>query len=222
MLSIAGKKARGFEGEFAEYVGTLDGKYPAVVLNGLDNIDVRHEVQRALWPDLIIDGAIGDFGCQVSRHPWNEDIACLICLFRKPVRSVENIAALATGLAEDRVRQPEELVTSADVDAAPEEMKEYLRARIGKPVCAVVSEAVTQKISHDNHVRGFEPSVPFVACFSACMVVAQAIVHIAGWLPTLETSCKVLPTENVTHKNAGRIVCASDAPTSIACVRSTG
>lgn len=33
---------------------------------------------QALWPDLVIDGAIRDFGCQVSRHPWDDDTACLI------------------------------------------------------------------------------------------------------------------------------------------------
>jgi molybdopterin/thiamine biosynthesis adenylyltransferase len=187
MLKTVGKRAQGFECQFTDYVSTLDGKYPAVVLNGLDNIDVRHEVQRALWPDLIVDGAIGDFGCQVSRHPWHgEDIACLICLFRKPVRSGETVAAEATGLAEDRIRQPQKLVTNEDVDAAPEEKKEYLRSRVGKPVCSVVSESVTQKLSQDALSPGFEPSVPFVAAFSACMVVAQAITHIAGWLPTLE------------------------------------
>lgn len=69
MLKTAGRRAKGFECQFADYVSTLNGKYPAVVLNGLDNIDVRHEVQRALWPDLVVDGAIGDFGCQVSRQP---------------------------------------------------------------------------------------------------------------------------------------------------------
>ncbi len=187
ILKAAGKQARGFEGPFAEYAATLDGKYPAVVLNGLDNIDVRHEVQRALWPDLIVDGAIGDFGCQVSRHPWKEDVACLLCLFRKPVRSGESIAAEASGLAEERVRQPDELITPADVNAAPEEKKEYLRVRIGKSVCSVVSEAVTQKISQDTQVSGFEPSVPFVAAFSACMVVAQAILHLAGCPRTLDS-----------------------------------
>jgi hypothetical protein len=187
MLKAAGKRARGYEGPFADYAVALNGKYPAVILNGLDNIDVRHEVQRTLWPDLIIDGAIGDFGCQVSRHPWTENVACLICLFRRPFRSAEILATEASGLAENRVRQPDELVTTADVEAASEEKKEYLRVRIGKPICSVVSEAVTQKISQDAQARGFEPSVPFVAAFSACMVVAQAISHLAGWTPTLET-----------------------------------
>ncbi|MCL4552496.1 MAG: ThiF family adenylyltransferase, partial [Candidatus Marsarchaeota archaeon] len=45
--------------------------YPNVILNGLDNINARHQVQK-LWADLIIDGAIGDLSCQVSRHPWGE------------------------------------------------------------------------------------------------------------------------------------------------------
>lgn len=187
MLEVAGKRARSYEGPFADYAVALVGKYPAVILNGLDNIDVRHEVQRTLWPDLIIDGAIGDFGCQVSRHPWAENVACLICLFRRPFRSAEILAADASGLAENRVRQPDELVTTADVEAAPEEKKEYLSVRIGKPICSVVSEAVTLKISQDAQASGFEPSVPFVAAFSACMVVAQAISHLAGWTPTLET-----------------------------------
>lgn len=188
MLKAAGKQSQGFECQFADYVPTLGGKYPAVVLNGLDNIDVRHEVQRALWPDLIVDGAIGDFGCQVSRHPWHDaDTACLICLFRTPVRSGESIAAEATGLGEGRIGQAQDVVTTTDVDDAPEEKREYLRARLGKPVCSVISEAVTQKISQDAAARGFEPSVPFVAAFSACMVVAQAIAHIADWPRKLET-----------------------------------
>ncbi len=86
LLRSNGKAAKGFEGTFEMYAVGLNGRYPALVLDGLDNIDVRHEVQRSLWPDLIIDGAIGDFGCQVSRHPWAEDVACLLCLFRKPAR----------------------------------------------------------------------------------------------------------------------------------------
>jgi hypothetical protein len=188
MLRTAGKQARGWEGQFTDYISTLRGKYPSLVLNALDNIEVRHEVQRALWPDLIVDGAIGDFGCQVSRHAWSEPFAaCLICLFRKPARSSESIAAEATGLLEDRVHCAQEFVTTADVDNAPEEKKQYLRARLGRPVCSVVSEAMIQKLSKDSPSGGFEPSVPFVAGFSACMVVAQVIAHILGSPPRLGT-----------------------------------
>jgi molybdopterin/thiamine biosynthesis adenylyltransferase len=187
MLKVAGKNAQGFYGSFADYAASLKGKYPAVVLNGLDNIDVRHEVQRTLWPDLIVDGAIGDFGCQVSSHPWAKNVACLICLFRPPVRSAESVAAEASGLAEDRVRHADEPVSNADVESAPEATKDFLRARVGKPICSVVSEAVAQKISQDTRARGFEPSVPFVAAFSACMVVAETVSYLSGWPSALDT-----------------------------------
>ena len=81
MLTTSGIRANGFAGSFDQYAHNPQ-KFPQVVLKALDNIDVRHEVQRTLWPDIVIDGAIGDFMCQVSRHPWPEDIACLLCLFQ--------------------------------------------------------------------------------------------------------------------------------------------
>jgi len=187
MLKAAGKNAQGFHGSFADYAASLEDKYPAVVLNGLDNIDARHEVQRILWPDLIVDGAIGDFGCQVSSHFWAKNVACLICLFRHPVRSADSVAAEASGLAEDRISHADEPVSNADVESAPEAKKDFLRGRVGKPICSVVSEAVAQKIAQDARARGFEPSVPFVAAFSACMVVAQAVSYLSGWPSALDT-----------------------------------
>lgn len=180
-LRTAGKSAEGFEATFESYVAASDGRYPAIILNALDNIEVRHEVQRSFWPDLIVDGAIGDFGCQVSRHPWGEDIACLICLFRNPGRSSEVDAIEATGLTLGRIAQPESLITTDDVAAAPDDRKEYLKTQLGKPVCSVVPAAVAQKISREEQARGFEPSVPFVAAFSACMVIAETIAKVAGW-----------------------------------------
>jgi molybdopterin/thiamine biosynthesis adenylyltransferase len=186
-LLSAGKSAKGFDSTFASYAAALGDRYPVLVLNGLDNIDVRHEVQRSLWPDLIVDGAIGDFVCQVSRHPWGEDAACLMCLFREPTRSSELDAIEATGLSHARIGQPDSVVTSDDVAAAPNHMKEYLETHLGKRVCSVVSAAVTQKISREEQARGFEPSVPFVAVFSACMVVAEAIAKVTGWPSVLSS-----------------------------------
>jgi len=174
-------RADGFFGEFEQYVSKLH-RFPRIVLNGLDNIDVRHEVQRALWPDIVIDGAIGDFMCQVSRHPWPDDIACLICLFQRPAgRPAEEIQSEATGLSKGRLLEPESLVTEADVEAAPREKQPGLRLRIGQPVCSVVQEAMAQKISLEQREKGFEPSVPFVACFSACMVMTEALAYLCGW-----------------------------------------
>jgi hypothetical protein len=157
-----------------------------VVLNGLDNIKARHEVQN-LWPDLIIDGAISDFGCQVSRHPWGEDIACLKCLFREgATEPAEHVARRATGLSEIRILQGTSVVTAGDVEAAPEDKKQWLKARVGKTICSVVSNAVMDQISEDNMPARFAPSVPFVACFSAAMVVGEVTKHMCGFPASLE------------------------------------
>lgn len=149
--------------------------YPKAIINGLDNIDARHAVQD-LWPDIVIDGAIGDFMCQVSRHPWGEDIACLKCLFRDTkVESSEEIASKATGLTIERVKNELEVVTEEDVKLAPLTKKDWLRKNIGKQICSVIQKGVAQEISNTKQQEGFEPSVPFVACFSASMVVSELI-----------------------------------------------
>jgi hypothetical protein len=161
--------------------------YPRVVVNGLDNIDARYDVQ-GLWPDLIIDGAIGDFACQVSRHSWHEDSACLMCMFRHPPgESAEKVASRATGLTASRTQQPEASVDENDVAVAPAAHREWLRARIDRKICSVVQEGVAQALSTEQLRQGFEPSVPFVACLGACMVVAELTKHVARWPTSLES-----------------------------------
>ncbi len=176
-------EARGFPESldvFTRRLGT-ELPYPHVVVGGVDNIDARHAIQR-LWADLIIDGAIGDFGCQVSRHPWGKDIACLMCLFRYPVgESAEHVASRLTGLSADRAQLELAMVTVADVYAAPAEKRDWLRERIGHQICSVIQEAVAQQLSNEQHQQGFAPSVPFVACLSASMVVAELVKDVAGW-----------------------------------------
>jgi hypothetical protein len=171
-------------GGFKRRVGH-DVHIPRILACGLDSVESRHEAQ-GLWPDLIIDGAISDFGCQVSRHPWGGDVACLLCLFRRAGERAELRASLATGLSEGRSQQALSLVTEADVDAAPAEKKSWLRARIGRQICSVVSEGVTRELSEDRQREGFEPSVPFVACLSSCMVVGELVKAACGWPTPLE------------------------------------
>ncbi|MCI0464146.1 MAG: ThiF family adenylyltransferase [Gemmataceae bacterium] len=182
-------QARGFPEELAAFQRRLGSElsYPRVIVTGLDNIDARHEAQ-ALWPDLIIDGAIGDFPCQVSRHQWGEDSACLVCLFRQPPGpAAETVASLATGLSRSRVQQAEDTVTEEDARAAPADRQAWLRERVGRQICSVVREGVAQQISQEGQREGFTPSVPFVACLSACMVVAELVKSMAGWTTALET-----------------------------------
>lgn len=181
-------EAKGFSEAFVKFRQRIGKEipYPQIILNGLDNIGARHQVQN-LWPDLIIDGAISEFGCQVSRHPWGADIACLICLFQHPPgESAEQVASRATGLSVARMQQAEEPITEDDVRAAPSDKREWLRAHIGHQTCSVVGEGVAQQISQERLQQGFEPSVPFVACLSASMVIAELVKTAAGWPTPLE------------------------------------
>jgi molybdopterin/thiamine biosynthesis adenylyltransferase len=178
----------GFHEQLAEFQSRLGGgvPYPRVILNGLDNIDARHEAQ-SWWPDILIDGAISDFKCQVSRHQWGDDTACLMCLFRQPPGpSAEFVQSSATGLSQARVQQSQDIVTEEDVQIAPVEKREWLRERIGLQICSVIQEGMVQKISEDKHRKGFAPSVPFVAGLSACMVVGELVKFTAGWTTELD------------------------------------
>jgi hypothetical protein len=102
-----------------------------------------------------------------------------MCLFRQPTARSEALASRATGLGEAVVSDGEAQVTQAHVDAAPPEKKAWLATRLGQKVCSVVSEGMAQALSNENHERGFAPSVPFVACFSASMVVAEFVRHLS-------------------------------------------
>jgi hypothetical protein len=187
---LGGKLAvKHFAEEFSVFSKRLGAEipFPRIVLNAVDNIDTRHGIQRELWSDLIIDGAIGDFSCQVSCHPWNENVACLMCLFRKTdTEPAEQRASRATGLTPARTQDPEATVTEEDVRTAPAERKEWLSAKVGKPICSVVQEAVAQSISEEKQRKGFQPSVPFVACLSSSMMIGELVRSISGHPPRLE------------------------------------
>lgn len=180
--------AKGHRSGFASF-SDLFGQtlpFPKVILNGLDNVEARHQVQD-VWPDLIIDGAIGDFGCQVSVHPWGRDVACLHCLFQAEfIEAAEKVASRATGLTEARVRRAEDLLTEDDVKLASQDKQLWLRERIGRKICSVVQEAVAQELSIKEQREGFRPSVPFVSTLSASMVVGEFVKHQMGLNSSLE------------------------------------
>lgn len=180
--------AKGYRSEivpYAKHFGQMF-PYPKVILNGLDNVEARHQVQD-VWPDLIIDGAIGDFGCQVSVHPWGTDIACLRCLFQpESAEATETVASRATGLTATRVQHAEDAVTENDVVAAAHDKQAWLRERIGHKICSVVQEAVARELSIKEQGAEFRPSVPFVATLSASMVVGEFVKYQMGLTSSLE------------------------------------
>ncbi|MGH7270192.1 MAG: ThiF family adenylyltransferase, partial [Polyangiaceae bacterium] len=153
--------------------------YPRMAIGALDKIDARHALQD-LWPDLLIDGAIGTFLCQVSRHPIEGDIACARCLFRHPAgERAEVVASRASGLSVERVEMPDAPIDAADLAAAPPNKREWLAGQLGKQTCSVVSEAVARELSDAKRER-FEPSAPFVACLASSMMVAELVKATLG------------------------------------------
>jgi len=148
---------------------------PEIVLSGVDNIDARHRIQ-SMWPHVVFDGAIGDFPVQVSCHYGDGRFGCLECLFvDQPGRDSVAFAAECTGLAPHRVQDANSLVSEADVSAARPQSRSWLAARVGKPVCSVVSEATAAAISTEHLPDQFRPSVPFVAGLSAALMVASLV-----------------------------------------------
>ncbi|WP_189561966.1 MULTISPECIES: ThiF family adenylyltransferase [unclassified Mesorhizobium] len=170
-------QATPFQGQVEDLGRVSSWRAPPVVLSGFDNVDARHAVQD-LWPDLVIDGAIGKrLECQVSAHPWSSSIACLRCIFKAAAgERAEVVQERMTGLTSASLADLTRSLTEADIaDAAPER-REWLSARVGKPICSVLEEAAA--LSSAALEESFRPSVPFVATFSACMIVTEFVRYL--------------------------------------------
>ncbi|MGH6956807.1 MAG: ThiF family adenylyltransferase [Caulobacteraceae bacterium] len=178
-------RARGYPGRIDAVAERPDWRTPPVVLNGFDNVEARYAAQD-LWPDIVIDGAIGPkLECQVTVHPWDTGTACVRCTFDLPVGpSAEAVQAQASGLAREALGDLTRVLTEADIAAAAPEKQPWLRERLGKPICSVLEEAAA--LSADALSKSFRPSVPFVATFSACMMVTELVRHLVGGSAVLE------------------------------------
>ncbi len=176
---------------FVEDIETFDQRlgleiqYPDVVLGAVDTIEARHAIQD-LWLDVVIDGAIGDLLAGVGKHPWGPNIGCLRCVYREPrAHRADLLQSQMTGLSPERVVKGDELVTVEDVEGAPAEKRDRLAAYVGKRICSVVDEAMARTLTTDQTAPP-APSVPFVACMSAAMVVGELIKYAAGLNSVLE------------------------------------
>jgi len=171
--------------DFQKRCGT-EIAYPRLILNGLDKISARRTVQD-FWPDQIIDGAIGPVSCEVTLHPWGPDLSCLKCDFEEPSVPAEVVQRRATGLRPERLAAPNSVISEEDIANAPLDVQDWLRQRKGKPVCSVVSEGVLSLLASESQNAGFQPSVPFVACLSACMIVSELVRYLQNSPQVLET-----------------------------------
>lgn len=151
--------------------------WPNILLNGLDGIDARHEAQD-VWPDMVIDGALdADLQVRVSAHPWDSGTACLRCLYRHPPGKEDSKVAAArmTGLAIESLDQQDRVPTDRDIALAEPRARTALvnAKQNNQKICSVVNDI--QSMSQAQQPKGFSPSVPFAASFSACLVVTEFI-----------------------------------------------
>ncbi|MGH2507029.1 MAG: ThiF family adenylyltransferase, partial [Ktedonobacteraceae bacterium] len=135
LLAKPGLLATPYVEKVEQYAVRPHAKYKAV-LSALDSVVARHAVQGHLWPDVSIDGAIGDFQAQVFRHIWTKNDACLQCYFKEPAIDGDKIAADATGLRLDRIRDQQAVITDADIEQASAEMKPWLIQRRNQTICS--------------------------------------------------------------------------------------
>lgn len=145
-----------------------------LVLNGFDDIHARHDVQR-LWPSVLVDGGISDVSAGVTQYRVaSERFACMKCSFVLLEENVRDVNERLVGLrlsAEDLDR----LVTEADIQAAPEELKPTLRQarKENKKWCSIIPDA--KATLGANLADDFRPSAPFVAAASAALMMAETI-----------------------------------------------
>jgi hypothetical protein len=111
----------------------------------------------------------------------------LLCDFDEPSASAVEEAKLITGLTAERLQNQTLLLSNYDVEHAPDEKQEWLRARIGRSICSIVSEAELEKLSKEKFEDQFRPSVPFVACLSAVMVMTEFLRYLMKEPPALAT-----------------------------------
>jgi hypothetical protein len=149
-----------------------------VVLNGLDDVQARHDAQM-MWPALMVDGGINAVGAAVVTHRLDRPQgACLRCTFQLPIVNERAAQTKATGLSLESLRGDHgRLLSPADVDAADESHRPWLQEQLqqGKTICSTIAEGQARSALGVTLTTGFKPSVPFVATASAALVVAQAL-----------------------------------------------
>ena len=157
---------------------------PQMVVNGLDNVETRHSVQR-LWPETIIDMAAGGLTSQVVVSQPVAGGLCLLGAFTRPTGEVGWAERLSkeTGLRIDRILNGATTpITEEDVESAEPEKRENLDHARGKLICGHVTQ-------HNLQMEGFDPdfapAVPFVTCWSGIVGAAETLKWLMGFRHSL-------------------------------------
>lgn len=154
----------------------LQALSPELVIDGLDDVGARHDVQLA-WPTLLLDGGISDIGFAVVQHRLDDrGLACLRCTFELPQVDHRAQQQAWTGLTLESLGNIDRVLTDEDILRADSEKRAWLeeQRRLGKTICSMINEARLAALGVKVE-EGFRPSVPFVATASAVLVVAELI-----------------------------------------------
>jgi hypothetical protein len=146
---------------------------PEIVVVGLDDERIRHDVQR-LWAETTVDLAAEELTAQLIVKQIDDDGICLLGAYRvDPVAPDElDELAAALGLPRERVADFESEITDADIAAAPTDMRAALESarRSGQRVCG---RATALDFGDEDASIDFTPAVPFVTAFSGIVGAAQ-------------------------------------------------
>lgn len=109
---------------------------PELVIDGLDDVGARHDVQLA-WPTLLLDGGISDIGFAVVQHRLDDrGLACLRCTFELPQVDHRAQQETWTGLIRESLGNIDRLLTEEDIARADPEKRAWLEEQCASGRCA--------------------------------------------------------------------------------------
>jgi hypothetical protein len=165
---------------FLARIGYGQTSVPSVVIAGLDDERVRHDVQR-LWAPLTVDLAAEELTAQVIVKDLADDGVCLLGAYRVDAETPDELDELAAalGLSRERVADFESEITADDVASAPPETRAALEEarRRGQRVCG---RATGLDLNEEAPGSDFTPAVPFVTAFSGIVGAAQTTRQLLG------------------------------------------
>lgn len=165
---------------FAPRITRWNLPLPRLVINGLDDVEPRHVIQR-LWPELLIDMAAGGTTSQVIVHRRDQPGLCLLGAFAAAdeptyAQRVEDLTGLRRGRFLTDFNTP---ITAADVAHAPPEHRPGLQAAAdaGQLICGYINQASLTSASDDE---GFAAAAPFVSALTGARAAAITVALLVG------------------------------------------
>lgn len=154
---------------------------PPLVINGLDEVEARHMVQR-LWPEVLVDMAAGGTTSQVIVHQRRQGGQCLLRAYEAPSSETGYIrrTEAATGLRRERFLSPFTTpVTAEDVAQAPPEHRARLQAAAdsGQLICGYINQA---SLTETSGGENFAAAAPFIGALTGARAAAVTVAMLAG------------------------------------------